>query len=127
VYFTGSVEAQELRCNGVDDNCCTKEDPCVENDGDCDYDDQCLGDLLCGEANCEWDHKGDDDDCCFKEEGRCKGEDNGCCTSEHPCKEKDGDCDYNEDCEGDLICGNNNCAWGDHDDCCQKCTAQFRC
>ena len=49
-------------------NCCTKENPCFEGDGDCDYDNQCYGDLKCGKNNCarkygeHWDR---DDDCCY--------------------------------------------------------------
>ena len=54
------------RCNGENHNCCTKWNPCQEYEGDCDSDDQCIGDLRCGENNCplhgrDWD---DDDDCC---------------------------------------------------------------
>ena len=52
----------ELRCNGVDNGCCTKETPCVEGDGDCDNDAQCAGDLTCS-AKCPW---GDNDECCAK-------------------------------------------------------------
>lgn len=57
-----------MRCNGQDDSCCTKQTPCKENDGDCDFDDQCAGNLICGSNNCAW---GDGDDCCMKRP--CKG------------------------------------------------------
>ena len=32
-----------------------------------------------------------------------------CCTRESPCKVGGGDCDKDEDCAGDLVCGKNNC------------------
>ena len=32
-----------------------------------------------------------------------------CCSVTNKCKEKEGDCDSNDQCEGDLICGFNNC------------------
>jgi len=54
------------------------------------------------------------------EGGRCDGIDDGCCTAENPCVEGDGDCDSDSHCEGDLICGSNNCPWGDRDGCCKK-------
>ena len=37
------------------------------------------------------------------------------------CKEGEGDCDDDAECEGDLVCGINNCAWNStFDDCCAK-------
>jgi len=32
--------------------CCTAESPCYTNEGDCDTDDQCAGDLVCRRKNC---------------------------------------------------------------------------
>ena len=56
---------------------------------------------------------------------RCKGEDEGCCTAEEPCEMGDGDCDTHEECEGELMCGNNNCGtegelFDAGDDCCRE-------
>ena len=34
------------------------------------------------------------------------------------CGEGDGDCDSDDECEGSLKCGKDNCPWGDGDDCC---------
>ena len=49
-------------------SCCTKGEKCYEGEGDCDYDDECMPGLRCGENNCRvkvspW-HK--DTDCCYK-------------------------------------------------------------
>ena len=54
--------------------CCESEDPeeskCVEGEGDCDSDDGCAGDLVCGSNNClqyfPW--ASPSDDCCTKPE-----------------------------------------------------------
>ena len=51
---------------------------------------------------------------------RCNGIDNGCCTINDPCKLGDGDCDRDVECAGQLVCGNDNCPWGDQDDCCRE-------
>ena len=42
-----------------------------------------------------------------------------CCSSSSQCGLGEGDCDYDSDCAGDLVCGRNNCADGDFGlDCC---------
>merc|ERR1712106_808107 len=59
---------------------------------------------------------------------RCRGRnfnERGCCSFENPCVEGEGDCEQDNDCNGDLVCGNNNCkAFGSFfhpkDDCCIK-------
>ena len=33
----------------------------------------------------------------------------GCCSSSNPCGADEGDCDNDNDCSGNLICGVNNC------------------
>ena len=65
-----------VRCKGTkaDDNygvCCTEEKPCDIGEGECYYDNQCKGSLMCGSDNCkelnpELNHFlfEDDDDCC---------------------------------------------------------------
>ena len=39
------------------------------------------------------------------------GEDEGynCCTSSNPCGEGKGDCDNDSECQGNLVCGLDNC------------------
>ena len=38
-------------CDNIWD-CCTSENPCGLNMGDCDLNDHCMNDLVCGIANC---------------------------------------------------------------------------
>ena len=45
--------------------------------------------------------------------------DQSCCTSSSPCGLREGDCDNDQECAGDLVCGIDNCTGGDSDmDCC---------
>ncbi len=39
-------------CTHGDSSCCTYEEPCDLGEGDCDYDYQCRGKLVCGNSNC---------------------------------------------------------------------------
>ena len=49
---------------------------------------------------------------------------NSCCTKQFPCSQWEGDCDNNDECEDELVCGHNNCPikegldWDQYDDCC---------
>ena len=59
---------------GAENSCCTPDTPCGEGEGDCDDDNECLGNLKCGQDkaqhdnNCAahfdsvWDSKAD---CCY--------------------------------------------------------------
>ena len=49
---TCSEELEGMKCLGTWARCCTEDNPCTEGDGDCDTDDQCIGQLRCGENNC---------------------------------------------------------------------------
>ena len=46
--------SEATRCSATnwDYGCCTPDDPCTLNQGDCDSDDECYGDLKCGTDNC---------------------------------------------------------------------------
>ena len=61
------VEEEQFQCNGTDSNCCTKETPCKEGDGDCDKDEDCLGSLYCKTDSCAGPGFDDTDDCCAGE------------------------------------------------------------
>jgi len=46
-----------------------------------------------------------------------------CCSQLKPtefCKEGEGDCDSDDECEGRLVCGKGNCTWGKGRDCCMR-------
>ena len=43
---------------------CTEKIPCMENEGDCDFDNQCQEDLICGTDNCP-EEINIGIDCCF--------------------------------------------------------------
>ena len=56
-------------------------------------------------------------------EGKCNsGGDWSCCNSNYKCPVGEGDCDYNSDCIGDLVCGTDNCGAGflAGMDCCEE-------
>merc|ERR1719391_1510760 len=66
----------------------------------------------------------------------CIGGDN-CCSNSSPCRAGEGDCDNDDDCEGDLKCGKDNCdragysSFDSTDDCCQRdcpsiCTSEYK-
>ena len=50
--------------------CCTAENQCDVSEGDCDEDDDCLGDLVCGTDNCLPEFP-DTHDCCEVSTGNC--------------------------------------------------------
>ena len=100
---------------------CTTEDPCPENEGDCDHNNECQNGLVCGQDNCpstlkyEWSI-----DCCMKP---IIGSDTFCKT-DHLCYINEGDCDNNNECAGSLACGVNNCnislGFDSETDCCYE-------
>ena len=136
------------RCTGGD-SCCSESEPCKEGEGDCDSNLDCENHLLCGSNNCDQKNPGFDrtDDCCYDPtpttpaiatgsdvtgtlhpnstttaSPRCDGGDS-CCSLSNLCNEGEGDCDSHSDCEGDLLCGSNNCnqqnpGYDPTDDCC---------
>ena len=63
----------DLHCFGTDSSCCTSSTPCGSNDGDCDWDEDCLPLHECGYNNCRDVNEGSegfdwDDDCCVLSE-----------------------------------------------------------
>ena len=65
-----------------------------------------LGSQCSPRSDNTWQKTGNDD-CCS----------NGIAGS---CGEGDGDCDDDSECAGSLVCGTDNCPWGDGDDCCEQ-------
>ena len=61
----------------------------------------------CRPRNDRWWQKEGNEECCSDLKGS-------------KCGEGDGDCDSDSECEGSLVCGKDNCPWGDGDDCCMK-------
>ena len=58
-------------CNATnsDYDCCTSSNPCGLNEGDCDNDSECNGNLICGTDNCQSLDSGwaaSDFDCCME-------------------------------------------------------------
>ena len=47
----GSNQYSFTDCDNIWD-CCTSQNPCGLNSGDCDLNDHCMNDLVCGIANC---------------------------------------------------------------------------
>ena len=53
-------------CNAIREDvyaCCSSSDKCGLAQGDCDFDSDCIGTLVCGKNNCQWPFPSDAD-CC---------------------------------------------------------------
>ena len=130
---TGPCTTSDLCICRQHDYCA--ENPCVEGRGHCDNDTECEGLLVCGRMNCGISsvancctHSCNNDANC--QSGECNSEFGHCrlnsdtidwswCGQDSPCVDGEGDCDHHSDCEGTLICGNDNCENGPSDmDCC---------
>lgn len=111
-------------------NACSVECPCAAGVGDCDSDDDCAGELVCGEDNGEAFAIGDGMDVCVplhctnfaldadsgETDADCGGPCGACpecagvpdeaafCTAACPCTSGAGDCDTDDDCVGNLVC-----------------------
>ena len=91
--------------------------PCWENDGDCDSDDECMDNYICGTNNCpEILGFESNVDCCYTS---LLGDENFC-QVEFPCGEQEGDCDTNDECQESLVCGLKNCLAYNGSDCCYQ-------
>ena len=53
--------------------------------------------------------KGLSDQTCQPGHGPTGKENNDCCTKTHPCPLGGGDCDHDNECQGPLRCGKDNC------------------
>ena len=107
---------------------CTQASPCLGGQGDCDDDVECQGSLVCGTNNCA---SGPGLDCCtstcHNDSGcmnqECNTDLNHCrldsfstawsnCSLNSPCSEGEGDCDYDSECSGSLVCNDDSCTSG---------------
>ena len=51
----------------------------------------------------------------------CDGGDTCCSNGDiGPCREGEGGCGHDDECEGSLVCGEDNCPWGGGEDCCRQ-------
>ena len=119
----------------------------------CSNDSQCKGSLVCGAYGTCRDRCEGENSCCSSEGPSAYDVDiflNFCPTSCHlplppPCTtsadvisgfsptkdspgfclEGEGDCDTDLECNGTLVCGTDNCAWGGGDDCCRPPQVRF--
>ena len=53
-FWLGGRKWNGMECNPTNNDyqCCTTTNPCVFGEGDCDSDDECDGNLVCGTDNC---------------------------------------------------------------------------
>ena len=65
-----TILAVENGCDGTQTNmwsCCSSSNQCGENEGDCDVDSDCLGNLKCGTNNCiGTNFQNPGADCCYQ-------------------------------------------------------------
>ena len=81
-------------------------EPCSENEGDCDFDYHCQGGQRCRSNSCPPSLGFDSiTDCCHI----ATVGDEDFCTTDEPCGVDEGDCDDDDECRNDLICGLSNC------------------
>ena len=111
-------------------NFCSADSPCGLGEGDCDGREECNADdrLECGRNNCQdfddnfsFDSVSNGKDCCRES---INFDDNYCSTL-HLCGAGEGHCDSDDECSGDLVCGEDNCKdFGDDadstKDCCRE-------
>ena len=48
----GNPNCNPTTWSKFDGDCCSVDDPCGSGEGDCDDDNDCIGDLVCGKNNC---------------------------------------------------------------------------
>jgi len=90
---------------------------CSEFEGDCDYHNQCQEGLYCRLNNCPASLGFESLVDCCQQIGN-----EHYCTAQEPCGVDQGDCDTDNECQGNLICGSNNCpnsfGFENETDCC---------
>ena len=137
---SGECDAENSLCrlnsDSIDWSRCGPGSQCADGEGDCDDDSECNETLLCGNDNCG---SGPIEmDCCFRLchndsdclNQECNTDTNQCrldsystnwsyCSEYSLCHQEEGDCDQHVECEGELLCGVDNCPFGPtYLDCC---------
>ena len=84
---------------------CSPENPCNANEGRCHNDNSCMSGYLCGHDNCPTELEAQNcTNCCYEAPTEPLA-----CNSTHPCYEDQGHCNLDDDCNGTLHCGQDNC------------------
>ena len=100
-------------------DCCTPESPCHEGEGDCDNDDDCSGDLVCGQNNCPQGFPArfsrHAPDCCEPPASMSHHLLNYINCEGKKCRQEEGDCDSDDDCVTGLLCDSD--PWTEKDFC----------
>ena len=52
LFSIGNPDCNPATWSNYDSSCCTVENPCGLGEGDCDQDNQCIGNFVCGYENC---------------------------------------------------------------------------
>jgi len=93
-------------------DCCTPGSPCFEGEGDCDTDDDCSGDLVCGNNNCPQGFPArfgkSAPDCCEPTADMSRHLLNYQNCESGKCRQGEGDCDSDDDCLHGLVCDADN-------------------
>ena len=108
-YAIGSAfapaDTNDISVKCENEGSCTSANPCDQDEGDCNNHDDCKNGLFCGTKNCPKDSLLDLGlDCCYNSSLTIGDE--HFCTTVNPCREDEGDCDANNECQGDLTCDN---------------------
>ena len=100
-------------CDGTQsdvDSCCTTNNLCGLEQGNCEDDSECIYELICGTNNCGANFpKGTN---CCRKPFACNGTNprtQSCCSNKNRCYVNEGHCSNDHDCHGNLLCGSNNC------------------
>ena len=121
--ISGSIHFQV----GVgDEEFCTSFIPCGEDEGDCDFHNECQNGLFCGSNNCPASLSFDSEvDCCVNCATSTNNGEIAFCYC-NTCSEYEGDCDSDDECQHGLSCGSENCpaslGFDSEADCCSLST-----
>ena len=116
-------------CDGTEgdiDSCCTTDNLCGLQQGNCKDDSECIYELICGTNNCGKNFPAGTN-CCQKP-FVCNGngtdeQTQSCCSKKNRCYVNEGHCSNDDDCHGNLLCGSDNCdpsSFPEGTNCCYK-------